>query len=149
MSRQILIFLHLASVIVWVGGMAFAYFCLRPAAVQILQPPQRLPLWAATFDRFFRMVAVAVALIVASGLAMYFQLGLALAPPGWHAMLALGLVMAAVFVYIYAVLHRRLRAHCAASDWPAAAAALNRIRQLVVFNLVLAAATVGAAISAR
>ena len=45
MLRPLLLFLHLAGVIVWVGGMFFAYFCLRPAAVRVLQPPQRLPLW--------------------------------------------------------------------------------------------------------
>jgi uncharacterized membrane protein len=48
MLRQILLLLHIASVIVWVGGMFFAYFCLRPAAAKLLQPPERLALWSAT-----------------------------------------------------------------------------------------------------
>ena len=52
MFRQILLFVHLAGAITWLGGMFFAYFCLRPAAVEVLDPPKRLPLWVATFARF-------------------------------------------------------------------------------------------------
>lgn len=149
MLRQLLIFLHVASVIVWVGGMFFAYFCLRPAAAQLLAPPQRLPLWLAVFERFFRFVAWAVALIVLSGFAMLLQTGFKLAPPGWHIMMLLGLLMAAIFTYIYAVLYPRLRRDCEAGAWPAAGATLNKIRHLVGVNLVLAACTMAAAISAR
>jgi uncharacterized membrane protein len=149
MLRPILILLHLSGVIVWVGGMFFAYFCLRPAAAQRLEPPQRLPLWVATFDRFFRYTAVAVAIILASGMALFFQVGFKLAPPGWHAMLALGLLMSAVFAYVYLVLYPRLRSECEASAWPAAATALNGIRRMVGFNLILALCTVAAAVSAR
>ena len=54
MLRQILLFVHLLGAIAWVGGMFFAYFCLRPAAMEVLDPPRRLPLWSATFARFFR-----------------------------------------------------------------------------------------------
>ena len=36
-------FLHLASVIVWVGGMFFAYVCLRPVAASQLAPTHRSP----------------------------------------------------------------------------------------------------------
>jgi uncharacterized membrane protein len=64
-------------------------------------------------------------------------------------MLALGLAMAAVFAYVYLVLFPRLRAGCAAADWPAAAQALDGIRRLVVLNLFLGACTVLAAVSAR
>jgi uncharacterized membrane protein len=150
MLHQVMLFLHLTSVIVWVGGMFFAYVCLRPAAARLLEPPQRLPLWVATFQPFFRVVALAVTLIVASGFTMMFSLtGFARAPIGWHVMMGLGLIMAGVFVYIYAVLYPRLRRHCNASAWPVAAAALNRIRQLVALNLVLSLCVVIAAVSAR
>lgn len=149
MFRQLLIFLHFSSVVVWVGGMFFAYFCLRPAAAQCLEPPQRLPLWVATFDRFFRLVAIAVALILFSGFGLFAQTGFAYAPLGWHIMMALGLAMAGVFAYVYLVLYPRLRRNCAASAWPAAAAALNGIRQMVAVNLVLGACTILAAVAAR
>jgi uncharacterized membrane protein len=47
------------------------------------------------------------------------------------------------------VLHPRLREHCSSSAWPAAAKALNAIRQLVAVNLALGLCIVGAAVSAR
>jgi uncharacterized membrane protein len=149
MLRLVLIFAHLAGVVVWVGGMVFAAFCLRPAAAQLLQPPQRLPLWVATFAAFFRLVSVCVAVILLSGFAMLIQTGVAAAPVGWHVMLALGLAMAGVFFWIDRVLFQRLRRHSAAGAWPPAAAALNSIRRLVALNLVLAVCTIAAAVSAR
>ena len=149
MLRQILILLHLSSAIVWVGGMFFAYFCLRPAAASLLEPPTRLPLWVATFDRFFRYTAYAVAIILASGIAMFIQTGTRSAPLGWHVMAALGLAMTLVFAYVYGVLYPKLRQHCDGAAWPAAAATLNRIRRLVAVNLVLAACTVAVAALSR
>jgi uncharacterized membrane protein len=149
MHRQFLLFLHLAGVIVWVGGMSFAYFCLRPAAARLLQPPERLGLWAATFASFFRMVAVAVVVILASGFAMFAETGFRLAPRGWYFMMAFGLAMALVFAYVFGVLYRRFAAHCAAAAWPAAAGVLNAIRRLVAVNLVLAICAVASAVSAR
>jgi uncharacterized membrane protein len=149
MLRQFLLLLHLLSAMAWIGGMFFAYFCLRPAAAQVLQPPQRLPLWTATFARFLPFSAVAVALLLATGLTMLLQVGFRNAPVGWHVMFTLGLVMAAVFVIVYARLFPLLRAHCAAAAWPTAGQTLNKIRQLVALNLVLGVCTVIAAVSVR
>ncbi len=148
-TRQALLFFHLLAAFAWVGGMFFAYFCLRPAAVEVLAPPQRLPLWVATFARFLRYTAVAVAVIVLTGMVMLLDTGFRYAPPGWHVMLALGLVMAALFVYVYLAPYPRLRAHCSAAEWPAAALALNRIRRLVAINLALGVCVIVAAVSAR
>lgn len=149
MLRQLLLFIHVAGVIVWIGGMFFAYVCLRPAAAATLEPPKRLPLWTATFARFLPVAAVAVASIVASGLVMMLQVGMALSPPGWHVMFGVGLVMAAVFVYVYAGLYPRLKRHSDAADWPAAAQALNAIRQMVALNLGLSLIAIGAVVFAR
>jgi uncharacterized membrane protein len=149
MLRQFLLLLHLLSAMAWIGGMFFAYFCLRPAAAEVLQPPQRLPLWTATFARFLPYIAVAVALLLATGLTMLLQVGFRNAPVGWHVMFTLGLVMTAVFVVVYARLFPMLRTHCAAAAWPAAGQTLNKIRQLVALNLVLGVCTVIAAASAR
>ena len=149
LTHQILLFIHLTGVIIWVGGMFFAYFCLRPAAGAILNPPERLPLWVATFRLFLAYSAVAVVLIFISGVIMLTSFGLSQAPVGWHAMLALGLIMAAVFFTVYFVLYPRLVAHCAASSWPAAASVLNNIRRLVALNLLLALCTIAAAMLAR
>jgi uncharacterized membrane protein len=149
MSHAVLLFLHVGAAIVWVGGMFFAYFCLRPAAVQVLNPPQRLPLWTATFRPFLRYAAMAVLVLILTGLGMLLPVGVAAAPHGWLTMMALGLVMAAVFVYVYAALYPRLVRATAASAWPEAASALNAIRRMVALNLALAVAVVAAAASAR
>ena len=45
--------LHLLAALAWVGGMFFAWMILRPAAVAVLQPPERLRLWLDVFLRFF------------------------------------------------------------------------------------------------
>jgi uncharacterized membrane protein len=147
--RPILLYLHLLAAFAWVGGMFFAYFCLRPAAAQVLAPPQRLPLWVATFARFLRYTAIAVAILLLTGFAMFFEVGFRFAPPGWHVMFALGLVMTAVFAFVHLALYPRLRARCEAADWPAAAKTLNSIRQLVALNLALGVLVVAAAVSAR
>lgn len=149
MLRQLLLFLHLTSAMAWMGGMFFAYFCLRPAAAELLEPPRRLPLWVAALGRFLPYTAAAVAILLLTGLAMLLQTGFRQAPVGWHLMLTLGLLMSAMFAYVYLALYPRLRDSCAASAWPAAAQALNRIRGLVAINLVLGLCTVAAAVVAR
>jgi len=145
MLRQPMILLHLLGAMLWIGGMFFAYFCLRPAAGKVLQPPQRLPLWAATFDRFLPITAVAVVVILATGFSLMLQVGFRNAPVGWHIMMSLGLLMAAVFAYVYLVPYPKLRQACAAAAWPTAGEALNAIRRAVALNLVLGLCTVVAA----
>lgn len=147
---HVLLFVHLLGVIVWVGGMAFAYLCLRPAAMT-LEPPARLTLWAAAFKRFFPLVWISVVLIVGSGVAMLVNTGFARAPVAWHVMFAVGLLMTGVFAYVWMVPWLRLREAVAQQAWPQGAAALGRIRLAVAVNLVLgtlnvAVATIGLAI---
>lgn len=144
-----LLLLHLLGVTVWVGGMFFAHVALRPAAAALLAPPQRLPLLHGALGRFFRAVAVAVAAILGSGFALLAPVGLAGAPAGWHAMLGLGLVMTAVFVFIYARLYPRLGRAVQAQAWPEAGAVMGRIRALVLLNLGLGTLAIAAAAWAR
>ena len=136
--------LHLLGVVVWVGGMAFAHLCLRPA-VQALAPAQRLPLFAAALKRFFNMVSVAVVAILVSGLAMMLEVGFAQAPKAWHMMFLTGLVMAGIYLSILLGPWPALRAAVAREDWAAGAMSLGRIRQRVAFNLGLGLLTVGLA----
>ncbi len=145
----LLLMLHVASVAVWVGGMFFAYQCLRPAAAALLAPPERLRLWQAVLQRFFGWVWLAVALIAASGLAMLLGVGLRRAPLHWHVMLAGGVLMIAVFVVVYLAPYAALRRAVAAQDWAAGGAALARVRRLVGVNLVLGLLTIAAATAGR
>jgi len=145
----LLLLVHITGVIVWVGGMFFAHFVLRPAAEAVLEPPKRLAFMAATLARFFALVAVCVAAVLLSGLAMLSLVQSSRMPVGWHVMSTLGVVMALVFAYIRVALFPRFL-HCVAeSAWPQAAAALLSIRRLVALNLALGVCSLVAAASTR
>ena len=81
--------------------MAFVVMALRPSMAEQLEPPQRLPLMAAVLARFFAVVAASIAVLLLTGLYMLLETGMAKAPPGWHAMLGLGLVMMLVFGHLF------------------------------------------------
>lgn len=135
---KLLYLLHVLATVVWVGGMFFAYICLRPVAAAQLEPPQRLGLWNGVFARFFPWVWLSVILLLASGHGIIQQMGgMAGLPLHIHVMLGLGYVMAAIFVYLYFLPYPRLRRAVAEQDWRAGGAALNRIRILVGTNLTL------------
>ncbi|MDD2740715.1 MAG: CopD family protein [Rhodocyclaceae bacterium] len=140
--RSFLLLLHLSGVIIWVGGMFFAHFCLRPVAVAQLQPPLRLPLLAAVLGRFFKVVAASIVIILLSGFATLTATGFAQAPLHWHVMAGLGLLMSAIFGVIYLLYLPRLEAGVVMLDWPLAGAAMNSIRILVMTNLALAGLTI-------
>lgn len=140
---------HLAGVAIWVGGMFFAWVCLRPVAAEQLEPPARLKLWAAVFARFFPWVWVAVAAIVLSGAITLMAVGMKQSPPYWHLMLLLGLIMSAIFAYVFVIPFGQLKRAVAAQNWPAGGKALGRIRQLVGTNLILGLVTIAVATAGR
>lgn len=150
MPTALLLLVHLLSIIVWLGGMAFAHFCLRPA-LPLLAPPERLRLVHAVLSRFLSWVLGAALLALASGLAIMAIAGGAGAsmPWGWHAMAALGLVMIAVFAYVRLGPFQRLARAVAAQDWPAGASALAGVRQGVALNLAIGVLVVGVAVLGR
>ncbi|MBI3041513.1 MAG: CopD family protein [Betaproteobacteria bacterium] len=134
---KIAILLHLLGVTVWIGGMFFAYLCLRPAA-GALELPLRLPLWAATLQRFFRWVWLSVALILGSGFYMLNGIAqLARVPLYVYLMLHAGVLMMLIFAYVFFLPFPALKKAVAAQDWKAGAAALNQIRIAVAVNLAL------------
>ena len=141
--------LHLLAVVVWVGGMFFAYMALRPAA-QALPPPQRLPLLAAALSHFVAWVAAAVAILVGSGIAMIMLLGgMRAVGVHVHVMIGLGLLMILLYGHLVASSLKRLRAAVAANDWPSGGAAMTMVRRLVGVNLVLGLVTITVAVLGR
>lgn len=128
---------HLIGALIWIGGMFFAYFALRPAAAA-LDPAQRLALWAATLGRFFRWVWISVVLILGSGFYMLTVIaGAARVPLNIHVMLYLGVAMTFIFAYVFLLPFSELRRAVAAQDWQAGATALESIRKAVAVNLAL------------
>ena len=135
---------HVLSIVVWVGGMVFAHFFLRPA-VAALQPPDRLSLMHDVLGRFFKAVLWLSTWAVVSGVWMIgrvaketVQAGGSFAMPlAWTVMSALGVLMWLIFGHIRFVLYKRMSGAVALADWPAAGVALGQIRQWVLVNLVL------------
>lgn len=139
--------LHLLSIVLWVGGMAFVLLFLRPA-LGTLQPPARLTLMNEVLRRFFGAVLAAIAVVLVSGLWMmglYAGHGSPM-PMGWMLMATLGVVMMAIFGHVRFVLYKRLTHAVASSEWSAGGAALASIRLWVTANLVLGLAAIGAAL---
>lgn len=144
--------IHFYGVVLWVGGMFFAHFCLRPEVAAQLAPAQRLPLMHGVLGRFFGFVTIAVILIVFTG---FFMFGASLKGDGfgfdytplyWRLMMGSGLIMAAIFAVIRLLFYPRLSAAVASGDWPAGGQAMDGIRRLVAFNLVLGVLTIAIAV---
>jgi len=136
--------LHVLADVVWVGGMFLAYLAVRPAAVEALEPPQRLKLWAGIFVRFFRWVWAAVILILGTGFSM---MGRMQAIPGYVLVMAVvGVLMSAIFMHVYFAPFRRLKRAVQHEDWKAGGAALGQIRILVGINLVLGLLNIAVAV---
>jgi uncharacterized membrane protein len=129
---------------VWMGGMFFAHFCLRPVALT-LPPATRLPLMEAVLGRFFGFVGAAALLTLASGFAMVFRVVGATRQTGapfntpleWWLMGSLGILMVLVFGHIRFALYKRLQRAVDVQDWPAGGAALNSIKVWVLVNLTV------------
>lgn len=138
-SFALLYTLHVLAATVWVGGMFFAWMVLRPAAVAVLQAPERLTLWADVFRRFFVWVWVAVLVLPLSGIGMWhMRFGpLESAPRYVHIMAGLCLVMLALFLRIQLLQLPVLKRAVEAERWPDAGAVLGQIRRLVGINLLL------------
>jgi uncharacterized membrane protein len=136
--------LHVLSVVVWVGGMVFAHFFLRPA-LGALEPPQRVRLMHEVLRRFFAVVLVLSLLTLFSGGWMIgrvakesVQGGAAFNMPlDWMVMSVMGTLMVLIFGHIRFALFKKLDQAVAASDWPVGAVALAKIRTWVGVNLAL------------
>lgn len=133
---------HLLAIIVWIGGMVFAYFFLRPATL-VLEPPLRLRLMSDALGRFFKAALISAVIVLGSGLWMIgrvakesVQAGLGFNMPlSWTIMAVLGVVMIGIFGHIRFALYKRLSQAVAASNWTAGGAALASIRTWVGINL--------------
>jgi uncharacterized membrane protein len=131
--------LHGIAATAWVGGIFFAYMALRPAVNAVLDPPLRPRLWSAVYGRFFPWVWVAIGTLVLSGYAdLFIRLGgFANAALYLKLMHGIGLLMIALFAYLYFGLYRRLGRALSAGDSEAAASTTMRMRPVMAINLSL------------
>jgi uncharacterized membrane protein len=132
----ILLALHILGAVVWVGGMFAAYMCLRSAA-GALEAPHRLALWRRFFQKFFPWVWASVVLLLATGYSMMVTSfgGFAGAPLYVNLMQTLGLIMVALYAWLFHGPWLSFRRAVDAQEWPVAGAQLARIRQIIMVNL--------------
>lgn len=143
---EIALFLHILGVTVWVGGMIFAHFFLRPATAD-LAPQLRLALLENVLGRFFTWVAIAILAILVSGGFMMAHYG-ANAPGAVKAMAATGIVMMLLFGHIRFAIYPKLRRAVQAQNWAEGALRMAKIRTWVGINLVLGIVTMALAVMA-
>ena len=137
--------IHLTAGILWMGGMAFMLLAFRPAAIAVLQPPERLQLMGAVMRRFFMVVGVSIAALLATGTPMYTTMfratreatGQGAVPLGWNLMLGIGVLMMLIFGHLFFVGYARFKRAAAVKDWPLAGKAALLIHRLVILNFVL------------
>ena len=137
--------LHLIAGIVWMGGMTFMLFALRPAAVATLEAQPRVVLMAEVFRRFYVWVMVAIVVLFTTGTHLYtstfraakMATGAGSVPLGWNVMLVLGLAMMLVFGHIYFAGFKKYKRAVALADWPLAAKAGGLIHTMTLVNFAL------------
>ena len=137
---DLVVSLHIVCVVLWVGGMFFAYAVLNPALAGLEGPP-RVALMGRVMRRFLLIVWHAMPLAILSGYAMLFGVFGGFHGVQWpvHAMNGLGLIMAAIFILLFTGPWRRFRV---AVQPARAAAAGGAIRRLVGINLLLGLVTI-------
>jgi uncharacterized membrane protein len=135
--------IHLVAAVFWVGGMAFAYMILRPAAGP-LDPPMRLPLWRRVFASFLPWVGVSILALLVTGFVMIFQMfgGMANLPLYVNLMMGIGIIMMLLYLHLFFAPWKRFRTAVDRGAFPDAAKSLNQIRMLVGVNLTLGVITV-------
>ncbi len=86
--------LHILAVILWIGGMFFAHFVLRPVVNQLLDLESRLTFLAAIFAKFFAFVWISIILLwLTGGAVIILQGGMSQVSPYIHVMLGIGTMM--------------------------------------------------------
>jgi uncharacterized membrane protein len=129
--------LHEFASIVWIGGMFFSHFFLRPVLKRSLEPPARIQLALGGFRRFFPWVWVCIAMLWITGAwvaIVHFQHKVGLHV---YIMAGIALVMTLVFAYLFAFPYRKLRVAVEYENWRWASAKFSSIRKLMAVNLVL------------
>ena len=135
--RMLLLFIHVTSVIVALGGSLFSTFALTPILVQELDPATRLKVARRVIRRLGAIVLTALAVLVATGLLNVMYMG------GVTPLLAIKLILVAIVMvlalYQYGSVGARIWRHSAAGPDPLVGPLQARFRAigLTVGTLVL------------
>jgi uncharacterized membrane protein len=144
MLYEVLKTVHWLALVMWIGGMMFVQWFLRPALLH-LTAQQRIVLMHEVLRRFLNAVLYAILLLLGSGAWMIAlsvqaatQSGVPFVMPlTWNIMVGVGLLMVAIFLIIRGILFRQLGDAVKFAVWDKAAELISRIRRLVMINLLL------------
>jgi len=75
-NRTLVVFLHVISAVVWVGGMIAMRFAAHPSFIQLQNPAHRLERIADALGRLFAIVTPFIVILLATALVMAIGLGL-------------------------------------------------------------------------
>lgn len=97
-------FLHVIGVLIWIGGMFYTLFVLRPSLSVI--STDRVLFVETAMGRFFKFVWVAILLLLLTG---GYRAHIHIHSPVFDLKLFIYTMMVLIFSYIYFVLFRKLR----------------------------------------
>ena len=143
---SLVIALHVLAATLWVGGMFFAYACLRPAVASI-DVPVRVQVWERALRRFFRWVWISAAILFVTGFWMF--LGEKIRGTHVQLMMGLGIVMMLLAAHVYFAPYKRLRRFVIVHNWQEGAKQINQIRLFVAVNLGLGLTVIAIASGGR
>ena len=147
---SIAIALHTLAAVLWVGGMFFSYFCLRPG-LGVLEPPAPMRALRAILQRFLTWVGGSVLVLIVTGYWLVFAAygGFAGMPLYVNLMQGVGWLMFLMFGHLYFAAWPKFRRAVDSEDWTEAVARHNTIRRIIEINLTLGIVTVVIAASGR
>ena len=139
--------LHTVAALIWVGGLFFILFILRPASIRI-DPPQRFRLFGRVFKYFSPWVWGSIATLLITGYWMQLSGN---GTPGLHThmMQGFGIFMMFLFGHLYHAPYKRFREALDEESWAKTNYQANRMRRAVRWSLVLGVFTVIVATTGR
>jgi uncharacterized membrane protein len=100
---SVIVFLHVLSAVVWVGGMILMRFALHQALPLVTTPKERLGLSLLVMKRFFNIVIFAVLLLLITAISMSIGFNFSGSSLGFlvHIKEAIWTIMTLNFAFIY------------------------------------------------
>lgn len=143
--------LHTLATIIWVGGMFFAHFAMRPVAEARMDPPARLPFMRDVLGNFFPWVWGSFITLIVTGYWIVFNVygGLESVPMHLSLMGWIGLLMSAIFLFVYFVPYAKMKQALDAGEIPVAGKNMAMIRRVILTNLMLGMITSILAVAGR
>jgi len=138
-SFAALIGLHTLAAMIWVGGLFFAHMILRPSVAE-MSPSLRLQLYRHLLPRFFKWVAIAILVLLATGYGVLltgYRGGIFGGNLHIDLMQIIGAVMIVLYLFVLVGPYGSFKRALERNDTAAAVTAQGRMRHLLVINLLL------------